>query len=430
MVPTARPPGYAVHVAVVARVLTDIVFSMNSLSVFEATRLNLARLTVQGQQELQRGFEQAAQASAHALQVARVGIWFLSRDADTLVCACQWGPDGASSRATLPLSSMPRYLDSLLSRRVVMAHDALHAPETSELAGIYLAPNQISSLLDAPIYRLGEVVGVVCHEHVGPPRIWTARERDLATSVAEILGILLEQASRAEGERALAQQRERAERLEREALLARFAAGIAHDFNNILTTISLQIEYAQRRAGEPLRADLGEALQFIDAAQNLVAQLKAYSKDSPFAPRAVHLTRHLQGQQRLLEVATGKEHTISFQLSPERAIVHADLTQIDRMVLNLVLNARDAMPAGGVIQVSLDVTDDWILLAVADQGVGMDEETRRRIFEPFFSTKGTGTGLGLSTVLSIVQRHSGQIEVESAPGAGTRFLVRLPRVPG
>jgi signal transduction histidine kinase len=403
---------------------------MNSLSVFEATRLNLARLTVQGQQELQRGFEQAAQASAHALQVARVGVWFLSRDAGSLVCACQWGPEGTSSRATLPLSAMPRYLDALLSRRVVMAHDALSAPETRELASGYLLPNQITSLLDAPIYRLGEVIGVVCHEHVGPPRTWTIRERDFATSVAEILEVLLEQAGRAENERALHQQRERSERLEREALLSRFAAGIAHDFNNILTAVSLQIEFAQRRAGEPARADLAEALQFIDAAQGLVAQIKNHCKDGPFAPRRLHLVHHLQKQQRLLEVAAGKDHALSFAFGQERAILHADPTQLNQMVLNLVLNARDAMPQGGCIRVEVDTTDDWITLAVVDQGVGMDEETRARIFEPFFSTKGTGTGLGLSTAQEIVRRHGGQIEVESSPGAGTRFLVRLPRVEG
>ena len=403
---------------------------MNSLSVFEATRLNLARLTVQGQQELQRGFEQAAQASAHALQVARVGVWFLSRDAGSLVCACQWGPDGASSRAILPLSTLPRYLDALLSRRVVMAHDARSAPETRELTDSYLIPNQLTSLLDAPIYRLGEVIGVVCHEHVGPPRTWTIRERDFATSVAEIIEILLEQASRAEGERALLQQRERSERLEREALLARFAAGIAHDFNNILTAISLQIEFAQRRASDPLRSDLAEALQFIDAAQGLVAQLKAHCKEGPFSPRRLHLAHHLQKQQRLLEVAAGKEHAVSFEFGPERAILHADPTQLNQMVLNLVLNARDAMPQGGLIRVQVDTSDDWVTLAVVDQGVGIDEETRTRIFEPFFSTKETGTGLGLSTVQEIARRHGGQIEVESSPGVGTRFLVRLPRVEG
>ena len=331
---------------------------------------------------------------------------------------------------TLSIVAMPRYAEALMSRRVVMAHDARTAPETSELTAGYLIPNRITSMLDAPIYRFGEVVGVVCHEHVGEPRTWTVRERDFASSVADIVAVLLEQATRMDGEEALRVQRLRAEKLERAASLVRFAAGIAHDFNNVLSALMMQLELLRERVGQDLRSDVDELSGFAETGRNIVAQLLAYCKEAPFEPRAVNLAKLLADKRKLLEAIAGNRHRVVLTVSAERMIAHVDPTQIDQLILNLVTNAREAMPDGGEIGVSLDAMPDWVVLSVRDRGVGIDESVRERIFEPFFTTKGAGTGLGLSIVHSIVQQHGGELEVQSIRDGGTMFVVRLPSIAG
>lgn len=400
-------------------------------SAFEESRLDLARLTVQGLHELRRGLEQAAIASANAIHVARVGVWFLSPDGRTLLCACQCGPDGPRepSGAVISLDGTPRYKEALLRRRVVLINDALSATETHELAASYLVPNGITSMLDAPVYRFGEVVGVVCHEHVGEARTWTVRERDFAASVADIVAVLIEQATRMDGEAQLNAQRERAAKLERQAALARLAGGVAHDFNNVLTAMVLELELLRAEVPAELASSIDELLGFAATGKGIVSQLLTYSKAGSNAPRTLVLSRLLNERRRLLEATVGARHRIEFELPlNEQVAVHADPAQVDQLLLNLVTNARDAMPEGGKVVVALTGNADWAELSVADQGGGIEESVRDRIFEPFFSTKGGSRGLGLSTVHSIVEQHSGTVEVESVVGQGTRFVIRLPRV--
>jgi signal transduction histidine kinase len=395
------------------------------------SRLDLARLTVQGRDDLERGLRQAATASANALNVARVGVWFLSPDGESLISACQHGVtrsrDGGPE--ILRLTAMPRYKAAIESRRVVLVADVLTAPETSELVEGYLAPNGITSLLDAPIYRFGEVVGVVCHEHIGPPRTWTARERDFAASVADIVAVLIEQATRMDAEAQLRAQREQAVKLERQASLSRFAAGVAHDFNNVLAALGLRLEMMRDENDGRMLDDVNELLSFVAAGKGLVAQLLTYCRSGPSQPRTLSVSRVLGERRPLLEATAGHAHRLELQvLAREPLAVHIDPSQFDQVLLNLVTNAREAMPEGGVIDVTLSATPDWAVLSVKDRGVGIEASARDHIFEPFFTTKGTGTGLGLSTVFSIVQQSGGAIEVESSPGQGSLFVVRLPRV--
>jgi signal transduction histidine kinase len=392
----------------------------------------LARLTVQGRHELERGLVQAASASASAIHVARVGVWFLSPDGTSLLCACQCGPEGRAdpSDAVLSLDATPRYREALMSRRVVLVDDALTAPETRELAQRYLLPNSITSMLDAPIYRFGEVVGVVCHEHIGPQRTWTPRERDFAASVADIIAVLLEQATRMDSEAQLLAQREHAAKLERQASLSRFAAGVAHDFNNVLMAMVLQLNLLREETAEPIRSGIEEVLEFANTGRGIVAQLLTYCKAGPKEPRTVVLSKVLRERRRLLQATLGHSHELKLDISEGDGpiAVHVDPAQLDQVLLNLVTNARDAMPGGGTVTISLRLGDDSAILTVADEGVGIEEGARDRIFEPFFTTKGAGTGLGLSTVFSVIQQHNGVVDVESEPGRGTRFVVRLPCV--
>lgn len=400
------------------------------VSSFETTRLGLARLTVGGRQELTHAMTKAATATAHAANVARVGVWFLSPERDELHCAALFdNRQGAPhTDAILSLRETPAYRAALVSRRVIMANDACSAPETRELADSYLIPNQISSMMDAPVYRAGEVVGVVCLEHVGPPREWTKRESDLAASVADVVAVLLEQAARVDAEILLREQQERLAKSEKLEALMRFGSGIAHDFNNVLATVLLQthaLTTARTPADSSATAESIE--QAVEVGRRIVQQLLTFCRNKPNEPRALDLGRTLERLRTFLASTLGSHHRLRMGSLPERVVVHADPSHIDQLMLNLVVNARDAMPEGGDVTVALEADDDWARISVSDRGVGIDVSAMDRIFEPFFTTKGHGTGLGLSICNSVVEQNRGRITVSSKQGEGTTFVAWLPR---
>ena len=403
-----------------------------SSSIFEATRLGLARLALDQANELTRAFERATAASASALHVERVGIWFFTPDGTELCCASMYESSTHRhvSGAVLRARDFPTYVAALDSRRVIVAHDARTAPETRELTDTYLIPNNIYSLLDSPIFRHGEVVGVVCHEHVGKPREWSARDRDFAASVADLLAVLLEQATRLDLEAALVAQRDRLARAEKMDALGRFGAGLAHDFNNVLTSMMLRAEglCQTRPQDQLLNTELGELLREAAHGSRLVRQLLTFAKADSCTPRPFDLGLVLRESESMLGSLLRGAWSLRVAAPREPLVVHADRGQLEQILTNLVVNARDAMPQGGVVSVKLSAEGDHVVLAVSDHGVGMDEGTLRHIFEPFFTTKSHGTGLGLPTVHSIVQQNGGSIDVRSAPGKGTTFTVRLPRI--
>jgi len=228
--------------------------------------------------------------------------------------------------------------------------------------------------------------------------------------------------------------------------VGRLAGGIAHDFNNVLSVILGYAEDLIRQSppGE-LREDL-EAIHLAGSrAAELTRQLLMFSRQQVLEPKVLDLNTILSDMDRMLSRALGEDIELVFLPGNALGRVRADRSSIEQVILNLIVNARDAMPGGGrvTIETANIVADEsfvrqhldskpgaYVLLSVTDTGVGMDQATRSRIFEPFFSTKplGQGTGLGLSTVFGIVQRSGGGIWVYSEPGRGTVFKVYLPRV--
>jgi signal transduction histidine kinase len=212
--------------------------------------------------------------------------------------------------------------------------------------------------------------------------------------------------------------------------LGMLAGGIAHDFNNLLMVINGTAELAASRLPEndPSYRDLEEISAVGRQAASLTRQLLAFSRKAPATTGIVDLNTSLRNVG-LLASLLGKNMRIDVEPASTPVLVTADTSQLDQILLNLIVNARDAMPDGGTIRVETRCTADGRELVVTDSGVGMDEQTQSRIFEPFFTTKapGKGTGLGLSTVAAIVRQYGGGISVSSAPGQGASFLIRLPR---
>jgi PAS domain S-box-containing protein len=255
-----------------------------------------------------------------------------------------------------------------------------------------------------------------------------------------------------ERERAEAQLRERDEQLrqaQKMEALGRLAGGIAHDFNNLLAVISGYSGLALETAAEedPARESMEEIHEAAARATGLTRQLLAFSRQQPATPEILDLNRIVGEMHKLLRRMAGKGIEVVLAPDPALGRVRADAGQIGQVLMNLVVNARDAMPSGGTVRVETSnvcwTPDDpqrpadvppgrYVALSVSDTGCGMPPEVLPRIFEPFFTTKdaGKGTGLGLSTVYGIVQQSGGGIRIESRVGEGTSFHIYLPRIEG
>jgi two-component system, cell cycle sensor histidine kinase and response regulator CckA len=402
-------------------------------SLFEATRLGLSRIAVRDAGELTRALEHACRVSAQALAVERVGIWFVSDTGTVLRCATLYeaSRDQHTTGSELSLALMPLYLQALEQRRVLSMPGAAEANVSQELRDSYLRPLDIRATLDAPVFRQGEIVGVVRHEHVGSSREWTSRDRHFAGSVADLVAILLEQATRLDVEAALSAQRERLVKAERMAALSRMSAGVAHDFNNVLTAMLLRVEALRldRPSDVELTQALGEVLEAGDRGARLVQQLLTFAKAKTPTPRPVDMSRTLRDMEPMLTTLTQGKAQLRFEAHSSPALINVDPSQLEQVILNLVVNARDASqgkPAEVLVRLTLE--PEHVCLTVVDNGAGMDLATQEQVFEPFFTTKEHGSGLGLSTVYSIVQQAGGNVTVESTEGRGSTFSVRLPRI--
>ncbi len=518
--------------------------------------------------DLPRAIRSLTEATARTLDVAQVGIWLFDDDAAVLRCVDQFDvrTDAHEDGFTVLRSDFPAYFAALDTSRAVDAHDAFIDPRTACLAEAYLTPNGVGALLDAPILVGGQLVGVVCADHVGGPRQWAPDEQLFAGSIADLASSALTHARQRATEDSLRRSREElslaldaarmgtwaydvaAERFRwsdevgplfghargwepidyrdylalvhpddhaavrravRETLhrsapfyvrhrvelpggelrwievrgsrpdgpdgqrilgtvadvtaqqhlqdqlvhaqkmegIGRLAGGIAHDFNNLLTAIGSCAELL----GEQL-ADRPGALSLLGIidrsahrAGELTKRLLAFARQQTAEPRVVDLRAVVEDLQPILARVLREDITLVMELGDAQLPTHIDPTQLEQIVVNLVVNASDAMIGGGNLTVRADAdalaeqdprrpadaaAGPYVRLSVQDDGVGMDEHTQAHLFEPFFTTKPHGTGLGLATCYGIARQAGGYLAVQSTLGRGTTISVWLPRHAG
>ncbi len=327
---------------------------------------------------------------------------------------------------------------------------------------------ELAELIIPPAFRAGHREGLARYLATSEPRIlgrrieMTAIRRDGSEFPVELAitrvpgdgpvqftGFMRDQSERRQAEDALRRSEEQLRSSQKMEAVGRLAGGVAHDFNNLLTVIQGHSELllARLRSDDPIRKEIEQIRKAGERAAGLTRQLLAFSRRQVLQARVLDLNEVVADMEKMLRRLIGEDIDLITRLGPRIAHVKADPGQLEQVIMNLAVNARDAMPEGGrLIIETADTTLDekfcrahppthpgpYVMLALTDTGSGMAPETLSYLFEPFFTTKekGKGTGLGLATVYGIVKQSDGYVWVESEPGKGSSFRIYLPPVEG
>jgi signal transduction histidine kinase len=405
----------------------------------------MAGLVVNERHPLPSVLRRLCEISADTLGVERVGVWLLAAGRGALRCVNLFERSRRehSEGVTLHVADFPGYFREVGGRRVLPVEMAQTDPRTAELRAAYLVPLGISSMLDAPVLLRGEVAGVVCHEQVGPAREWTTEDRDFAMSVADAVAAKMKAAELLIATSALRHRAELVPAGDRLEAVGRVAAEVAHEFRNLLTVVLGNADLIAARPDLPPDV-AARAAQIAGAAEHgahLVRDLLDFGRPPNGAPVVLVLADAVERFVPFLRTAAGAAHPVALTRGPDGGRVLIDRANLERALLNLVLNARDAMPGGGPVGLHVageQAAEDggpagaYVRVDVSDAGPGIPPADRERVFEPFVTTKprGKGTGLGLAVVRRVVDRAGGFIRVDSEVGRGTTVRLYFPRVTG
>ncbi len=415
----------------------------------ELQRLRVARVALQGQisralaeadASLESILANCAEAIVEHLHAALVRIWTFDQEDNVLELQASAGTCSSNDllQARVPVGDFKIGLIAQ-ERQPYLTNNVHDDPRVNNSE--WALKDGINSFAGYPLLLEGRLVGVM--------KMFARKKlaEDTLEALASVADIISQGIERKRAEEALLKSEEQLRQAQKMEAIGQLAGGIAHDFNNLLTAINgysdLTIRKLERH--DPLRRNLEEIRKAGDRAASLTRQLLAFSRKQVLQPKILDLNSVISELQKMLQRLIGEDVELRTVLDPELGRIKADPGQIEQVIMNLAVNARDAMTEGGkltieTVNVSLDaeysgqhasaVPGPYVMLVVTDTGVGMSEATQKRIFEPFFTTKelGKGTGLGLSTVYGIVKQSGGYIWVYSETGMGTAFKIYLPRV--
>jgi len=395
---------------------------------FEAERLALAQLRVDSDDAYDRAVRMATEISAHALGVERVGVWHLLDDNELelrhLYTASNRRHSTERLRITLPATSA--YGAALHARRAIVANDVATTAQTIEL-DYYCRPLGITSMLDAPFYYHGAVGGVICHEHVGPMRVWTQAEIDLACSIADMAAVICGQAQVLDVQEKMRDVATRRLDNSRVETLAQVATAIGHELANTLTSIQLALGRIAKTT-DPKVAELAPALtQSVTLATDLLDGLKNFGRAGASGSKS-RLGEVLPTLQPMLQLLTRGAATVTIALEDPNASVALADSELQQVLVNLVMNAANAITAGetgGAIAIRTRRVGRNLELTVSDDGPGVSPAVAARLFGLYVTTSAHGTGLGLWLVKQIVEEVAGTIRYEPA-SPGARFVIEVP----
>jgi len=342
----------------------------------------------------------------------------------------------------IPLTGDPLFQYLRDARAPLVAYEAQHEPLLAPLHEL-LRQRGVVSLLIVPLLMGGEVIGGLGLETL-EPRHFSTEEINLVWSVADQMAGVLARIRLDEERRRLEEQYHQSQKME---AIGRLTAGIAHDLNNMLTVINgfADLVQSQLQSDDPVHEMVANIHQSGQRAADLVLQLLAFSRKQLIEPRVLNLNSVVTEMDKMLRRIIGEDIDLRTILSPDLWPVKIDASQIGQVIVNLAVNARDAMPEGGRLTVetaNVMIDEDYlprhfgmqpgryVLLAVSDTGCGMSKDIQAHVFEPFFTTKalGKGSGLGLATVYGIVKQSGGDIWLYSEEGIGATFKIYLPAI--
>ena len=380
---------------------------------------------------------------SQTLDVSRVSVWlFETRETGAVIDLVNlWNDETKQHYHDIVLSEndFPSYFKALNEIRVLKYDDVYSEPEVAEFAESYFPENNITSMMDVPFYQSGELAGVICLEHTAAARHWTLEEQSFLLSIAEVVTIFYESKRRTEVENAL----KHAEKVE---AMGQLTGGIAHDFNNMLGVIMGYSELLVSTLEDDSKEQ--KFAKQIQAASNrgarLTSNLLSFSRKKPLDQREINLAKFLNEQRELIQKTLTVAIDISFDMPNKIWSAYLDQSNLEHAILNLCINAQHAMEEVSNPRLSFKLfnqtvpkhesevlnimSGDYVVLSIQDNGCGIAEEQKSKIFDPYFSTKGDkGTGLGLSQVFSFIQEEHGAITVESSEGEGAIFKLYFPR---
>ena len=384
--------------------------------------------------------EEIAQIAAETLLVSQFGVWLYNEERNGIYALCiyEFEKNEFTAGAELFAKDYPRYFEAMSSRKSIIAHDARNDERTSEFTESYLKPGNIYSLLDSSIFVSGESRGVVCCEQQFSVREWQSDEVLFASAVADqVAQVIMDEEKRA--------VESKLRQVEKMQALGELAGGIAHDFNNQLTAIMGFADLIKMKTNDPgISRYINNVIRTTANAAETVKQLLAFSRKSTLRNDTLDVHDIINELHSMLTHTLGKHIHIHLTLDASHSLVQGDASQLQNALLNIAINARDAMPDGGHIVISTELMrsrqihpdvqaemrrhDAYLLVRIQDSGSGISADDMQHIFEPFFTTKGPkeGTGMGLSVSYGTIQHMGGTITVDSEIDKGTCFNLYLP----